>query len=262
MIELYRHQSSIIHQTDARVKIIFTLAFLVCLNLSPSGAWPAYILFFTFMLVEYLLSRLPFKVVLIRSLISLPFVLAAFPLLFTGPDPHVRLQVIGKFWLEISQPGLIRFTSIAVKTWISIFAAILLSSSTKFGDLLIAFRQIGLPKILVAIISLMWRYLSLMIDEAVCLMRARNSRSGSHEGKNRSGGSLWWRGSVTGKMAGNLMLRSLERSERVYAAMSSRGYNGEVLEVESQPLTTKDLSILFATSIQSVVILGIAFLLH
>lgn len=127
---------------------------------------------------------------------------------------------------------------------------------------MVAFRQLGMPKILVAIFSLMWRYLSLLIDEAVCLMRARNSRSGISDRNKRTGGTLGWRAQVTGKMAGNLMLRSLERSERVYAAMASRGYNGEVMDVETKPLTVKELSILFGTSLQSVLILGIAVLLH
>ncbi|MFN8419569.1 MAG: energy-coupling factor transporter transmembrane component T [Anaerolineae bacterium] len=44
----------------------------------------------------------------------------------------------------------------------------------------------------------------------------------------RSGGSLRWRAQVAGGMIGNLFLRSYERSERVYAAMLSRGYQGQV----------------------------------
>ena len=49
----------------------------------------------------------------------------------------------------------------------------------------------------------------------------------------KKGGSLAWRASVTGGMAGSLFLRAFERSDRIYTAMLSRGYNGEV---RSQPL--------------------------
>jgi cobalt/nickel transport system permease protein len=63
-------------------------------------------------------------------------------------------------------------------------------------------------------------------------MRAREARSGHPyelvPGGGRVGGSLAWRGKVTGGMAGNLLLRSFDRSERIYAAMASRGYDGEV----------------------------------
>lgn len=43
----------------------------------------------------------------------------------------------------------------------------------------------------------------------------------------RSGGSVIWRGKVAGRMAGSLMLRSFERSERIYNAMIARGYQGQ-----------------------------------
>ena len=43
----------------------------------------------------------------------------------------------------------------------------------------------------------------------------------------RSGGSVLWRGKVAGRMAGSLMLRSFERSERIYNAMTARGYTGQ-----------------------------------
>ena len=37
-------------------------------------------------------------------------------------------------------------------------------------------------------------------------------------------------------MAGNLMLRSFDRSERIYAAMASRGYDGEVRGLARPPV--------------------------
>ena len=37
-------------------------------------------------------------------------------------------------------------------------------------------------------------------------------------------------------MAGNLLLRAFERSERIYAAMLSRGYDGEARSVPLPPL--------------------------
>jgi cobalt/nickel transport system permease protein len=243
---------------DARVKIIFTLAFLLCLNASSNGAWAAYILFCTLLIVELILSRLTVRIVLLRSLISLPFVLAALPLLFTGPDPHTRLNT----WLVISQPGLIRLISIAIKSWSSVLAAILLTCTTSFQDLLNGFRQLGLPRIMVAIISLMWRYLSLMIDEASNLMRARNSRSGLLEKDRRFRSTLWLRMSVTGKMTGNLLLRSLERSERVYAAMSARGYNGELLQSKNRTISHKELFLVIIGSLLPIGLLGFALLLH
>ena len=41
-------------------------------------------------------------------------------------------------------------------------------------------------------------------------------------------------------MAGQLFLRSYERSERVYAAMLSRGYNGQLLTLNAHEWHLKD----------------------
>lgn len=258
MIDLYRNQNSLLHHTDARVKFIFTLAFLVCLNLSPTGAWPAYVLFFALLIIELLLSQVPIKIVLLRSIISLPFLLAAFPLLFAGQDPFLKLNS----WLFVSQPGLIRFVSITFKSWMSILAAILLTCTTTFQEIMSALRYLGIPQTIMAILSLMWRYLSLMINEALTLMEARNSRSGKQDKNQKVGGSLGWRGKVTGRLAGNLLLRSLERSERVYAAMVSRGYNGEIIQTNNHSFSFRGVIPAMIGVIFCVVILGIALLLH
>jgi len=45
-----------------------------------------------------------------------------------------------------------------------------------------------------------------------------------------------WRARVTGGMAGSLFLRSFERSDRIYAAMAARGYDGEVRAFPLPPI--------------------------
>jgi cobalt/nickel transport system permease protein len=125
--------------------------------------------------------------------------------------------------------GLERFLTIAFKSWISIQAAILLATTTSFPDILLAMRALRLPRLLVAIIGLMWRYIFVIVDEVLRLLRARSSRSAhSPQPGLRPGGTLWWRARVTGGMAGSLFLRSMERSDRIYNAMLARGYDGEV----------------------------------
>jgi cobalt/nickel transport system permease protein len=256
LIEIYQHQKSYIHLLNTRVKTLFTLVFILCVSLSPTGTWPAYLLFLTVILAGIILSRLSFKLLLIRSLISLPFVLAAFPILFTAPEPHWQLSINEKIKILISQPGFERFISIAIKSWMSLLAAILLSSSTHFEELLSALRKLGLPKPIVSILSLMWRYLSLMIDEGRSLARARDSRSAGKSNVRTIG----WRAGVTGKMVGNLLLRSLERSERVYAAMAARGYTGDPLYRTSKSFTKGDYWILTCGVMLCLLILAFAIL--
>lgn len=240
MRELYILKQSLIHQTKATVKVIFTLAFVFFLSLTPSGAWPAYILFFTISLSVVLFSRLGIGFVLKRALLALPFVLAALPLIFFGPLPHSSITLYQGFQLTYSPEGFERLASIVIKSWISLQAAILLAATTRVPDLLIAFRQLKVPRLFVAIVGLMWRYSFVIGDEVTRMLRARSSRSAALTGSRHARGSLLWRARVTGGMAGSLLLRSIERSDRVYAAMLSRGYNGEPPMLDAIPLSDKD----------------------
>jgi len=247
---------------NARVKIFFTLVFILCVNLLPSRSWPAYILFFTLLASFFILSQLSIRTILLRSLISLPFILAAIPLLFTEPAPYLITLHVKSVTFTISQPGLIRFIAITIKSWLSLLAAILLTCTTRFEDLLAALRQLGLPKIFVSILSLMWRYLSLIVEEAKCLVRSRDSRSASGVNQRRPNGSLWWRAGVTGRMVGNLFLRSLDRSERVYAAMVSRGYSGEPLQVNVRQMSFQESLILIGMILFCMLIMVFSYLIH
>ncbi len=249
MIELYSHRDSLIHRMDARAKLVLTLAFIVYLNLLPSRAWAIYILFLSLVVSMMLLSKLRTGLVLKRSLIALPFALAALPLIFTGSPPMASLTLFGGFLLKFSLPGTERFAAIVVRSWISVQIAVLLAMTTRFDDLMTALRQLKVPLLFVSIITLMWRYLFVILDEVTRMLRARSSRSASAPTGLRSGGSLSWRARVTGGMAGSLFLRALERSDRVYAAMLSRGYGTEIPVNHNRPLSDADRRILWFGSV-------------
>ncbi len=244
---------------DARVKILLALAFILSLSLTPPGAWPAYVLYLSVALSAALLSRLGIGFVLKRALLAVPFVLAALPLIFTGPPPIHSSLLFQSLRISFSPAGAERFASIAVKSWISVQVAILLAATTRFPDLLSALKQLRVPRQFVAIVGLMWRYLFVIGDEASRMIHARSSRSAAAAGNRRSGGSLWWRARVTGGMAGGLFLRSLERSERVYAAMLSRGYNGEPPALDPTPLSSGDRAalILGGVAVVTLLLLGL-----
>lgn len=244
MRDLYEDNRSLIHRLDARVKVILTLALIITLNLTPQGTWPAYILFLTVTLSLAVYSRLGVGFILKRAFLALPFALAAIPLIFTGPAPLISWTAAPGLQIAYSSLGLERFASIAIKSWLSVQAAILLAATTRVPELLLALQQLKVPQIFVAITGLMWRYLFVIGEEVARLIRARNSRSARAPDRRRSGGSILWRGRVTGNMAGSLFLRSIERSDRVYAAMLSRGYNGQMPAGETTALSGKEWRIL------------------
>lgn len=215
-----------LHALDSRVKFVLTVAFILAVAITPIAVWPIYVLLLALVVSAAVASELGVTFALKRALLALPFALAALPSLFTLPGATLFTLPIGPWTLTATGPGLERLLSVMLKSWISMQAAVLLTATTQFPDLLVAMRAVGVPRLLVAIFGLMWRYLFVLVDEAIRLTRARDARSGSVTG--RGGGAVWWRARVTGGMAGNLFLRGYERSERIYAAMVARGYDGEV----------------------------------
>lgn len=262
-LDPYIHRTSLVHRLDARVKLVLTLAFILTSALTPIGVWPVYILLLAIILSTEVLSELGIGYVLKRALLAFPFVLAAFPIIFTTTGDSLAAYNLGTWMLSISGDGLERFISIALKSWISMQAAIVMASSTPFPQLLVAMRAIRIPRLLVAIFSLMWRYLFVLGDEALRLIRARASRSGHLQGrKNKTGGRLAWRAQVAGGMAGNLFLRALERSDRIYNAMLSRGYDGEVRSMPLPELHAAHRLVLIFGLGTMVALITLAFLLQ
>ncbi len=237
-LDPYRPGNSPLHTADARIKFLLAIAFILTTSLTPFGAWPVYILLLALVLSMAVLSALGIRFVLTRALLALPFVLAALPIIFTLEGTPLFSLPLGPWTLTASAQGLERFLSIAFKSWLSVQAAILLASCTPFPALLQAMRAVHVPRLLVAMFGLMWRYLFVLVDEALRLMRARTARSGvSADSGRKVGGSIVWRAHVAGGMAGNLFLRGIERSDRIYVAMLSRGYNGEIRALPLAALT-------------------------
>jgi len=234
-LDPYHRGDSPLHRADPRLKFVLTLAFIVAVSATPMGAWPAYVLFLALVVAASVASELGVTFAMRRGLIALPFVLAAVPLLLTVKGPPLLEVTLGPWPLTVTTTGAARLLSIALKSWISVQAGILLVATTAFPDLLAAMRALRIPRLLVAIVGLMWRYLAVLADEAGRLARARAARSGSFTG--RGGRSVVWRGQVTGYMVGSLFVRGYERGERIYAAMLARGYDGEARSLPRPPLT-------------------------
>ncbi len=223
-LERYEVGRSLLHQADARVKLPVTVAYIFAVTLTPVGHWSALALMAAPLPLAVASGGLSPLLVLRRSALALPFVLAAVPLMFTKEGE--TLFAIPALGWDASREGLVAVVSILAKSWLSVTAAVVLTATTSAVDLVRALRSLALPRILVATVSFMYRYIFVIAEEALRLMRARDSRSAGVEGR-KSGGTAWWRAGILGSMVGSLFLRSYERSERVYAAMQARGYDGE-----------------------------------
>lgn len=223
----YHEITSFIHRLDPRVKVSVTFAFILSNALLPDGAWVAFACSWMFLLLASQLSRLGLMFTLKRSFVAFPFALIAITVLFSIPGNPVSSFHFLNWDVTITDAGLLRFVSIVIRSWLSVQMAILLVAATRFPDIVHALEHLRVPSILTTIIAFLYRYLFVLVDEVFRLLRAREARSAAAAGV-RSGGSVPWRARVAGNMAGQLFLRSYERSDRVYNAMLSRGYTGHL----------------------------------
>jgi cobalt/nickel transport system permease protein len=92
-------------------------------------------------------------------------------------------------------------------------------------------RSLGVPAILVSTLHFMSRYINVLGDELHRMTQARRSRSFQKSGR------LDWI-LLTG-LIGKLLIRSLERGERVHSAMLARGWDGTIRSLDAPEVASR-----------------------
>jgi len=242
-LDRYVDGKSPVHALDARVKLPLALAYILALALIPAGAWAAVGAAALALWWAVIQSRVGLGLIVGRAFVALPFALVAVTLMFSRPGAPLFAIALGPLHLTATDAGAVAFLSVVVKSWLSVQAALLLTATTHFTAVLGALRALHLPAVLVAILSFAYRYLFVLADEANRMLRARDCRSAALPGR-RAGGSLAWRAGVVGQMVGTLFVRAYERSERIYVAMLSRGFDGELRAIGGRPLSSGERGLL------------------
>lgn len=216
-LDEYSHLESPIHRLDPRAKLVGFIGLIILCVSTPPNLYAAFAVYLGLEIAVLILSRLPLRHVLKRLLIVLPFILvvAIFLPFFNKGGGSYNLGP-----LALSAHGLTVLWNVAIKSTVSVLAVILLSSTTPFPDLLRAMEKLKVPRFMTTTLSFTYRYIFVLMEELQRMRRARDSRGWS--------GKWLWQAKVIGHMIGSLFLRSYERGERVYAAMLSRGYDGQV----------------------------------
>lgn len=210
-VELVAAGDSPVHRLDPRGKIVGLIGLVLVAVTTPPGAWTAFAAYAALLCALVLVARLPLRHVALRMTVEVPFLLAAALLPFTVDD------------------GVTLGATVAVKATIGVLAMVLLSSTTPFPRLLAGFEGLRVPRLLTAIVGAMWRYLHVLGEEVRRTRIARESRG--YQGR-----WLWQAGAVAAGVA-TLFIRSLERGERVYLAMASRGFHGAMPATVTAPLS-------------------------
>jgi cobalt/nickel transport system permease protein len=213
MDELSR-QDTPVHRLDARAKAAVTLTFIAVVMSFGRHELSALTPFALYPLVLLALGRIPLQPVLRKILVAAPFALAVGifnPLLDREPLARIGPWVVTSGWMS--------FASIMARFALTVGAALVLVACTGMYRLGAGLERLGLPRVFTTQLLFLYRYLFVVAEEGATMRRSVELRAGGVRALPlRSYGSL----------VGHLLLRSLDRADRIHRAMVARGFDGEV----------------------------------
>jgi cobalt/nickel transport system permease protein len=232
MIDRLSYQDTFVHRLDPRAKVLATMFFVLTVISYPKYEVVELAPFFLFPVILVSLGDIPVLFILKNILIVSPF--AVFIGIF---NPIFDPETVVFFGVKLSA-GWVSFLSIILKFTLTISAALLLISTTSFPGVCHALRQFGLPALFVSQLLFLYRYLFVLMEETMRIVRARDMRSFGRRGMDAR---------TAARILGSLFLRTMERAERIYSAMLSRGFQGDVPSMKRHGIGLVDVLFLSVT---------------
>jgi cobalt/nickel transport system permease protein len=210
-LEEYALKDSPLGRIHPGAKLLATAVYLVCVVSFPVTALSGLAPYLFYPAVLLPLADIPLKAAAARLVPALPFALmGGISCLVVMREPAFV------FWGLMISRGVLAFASIMLKTILCVGAALILAGSTPFHVLCAALRRLRVPALFCLQLTLCYRYIAVLLEEAQAMYTAYILRSSGKAAAMKDMGPL----------LGTLLLRSLDRADRVYSAMRCRGFNG------------------------------------
>ena len=226
-------QDSPVHNLNAGAKLLSTVVYILIVmsfdkydlsGLVPMVLWPVFL---------FQLSGIPVRTCFYKLRIVLPLVMAVGlfnP--FFDRDIMLHLGNIGV------SGGVISMLTLMLKGVFCLMASFLLVATTTFDSICAALRRVHVPATLVTLLLLTYRYVGVMTEELAVMTDAYHLRAPGQKGIHVS---AW------GSFLGQLLLRSMDRAQELYASMLLRGYHQHFHYAPSRPFRGKDAAYLLVS---------------
>lgn len=133
-------------------------------------------------------------------------------------NPFIDRTVAGHIGSIAVTGGMISMAVLMLKGIFAVLASYLLIVTTTMEQICYALRLLHVPKTLISVLLLIYRYIVVLLKEAERMMQAYELRAPGQKGVHFR---AW------GTLAGQLLLRSIDRAQVVYDSMLLRGFDGE-----------------------------------
>lgn len=223
-----KHQSSWIDELDARVRVVCAALFALVVVSSVSFVAVLLGLSFAFFFVKA--SKLNIKRTLRRVVAMDLFMLTLICVLpFTTPgDTMFTLFGLSASWQGLTHALLITLKANAVL--LVLFSLVATMSASTFGH---ALAHLKVPDKLVHLLLFLVRYLDVISQEYKKMRRAMQARAFVM-------GTNFHTWKSIGYLFGMLLIRSIERAERILGAMKCRGFCGRFYLNDEMKITPLD----------------------
>jgi len=149
-----------------------------------------------------------------KVLLAMPFALMVGlfnPVFDTLPRIELMGYAVSGGWLSLA--------SILIRAVLTVVSALILVAILGIHGLCAALDQLGVPRAFTTQLLFMHRYTQVLAGELGRMSLARQLRSNA---------SATMPLSVYGSLLGHLLLRTLDRAQRIHQAMLSRGFDGQM----------------------------------
>ncbi|MGE4373280.1 MAG: cobalt ECF transporter T component CbiQ [Xanthobacter sp.] len=242
-----RAPASLLEGLDPRSRIVAATAFaLVVVALHDLLALSLAVLAAGLVL---LLARLPMARTLKRMVAMDGFVLFMLVLLpFTVPGE----AMFSMFGYPASREGLLRAADIALKANAVVLMLLSLVGSMEPVRLGHALHRLYVPAALVHLLLFTVRYVDVLREEYERLRQAMKARGFRPR-------SNWHSYRSLGYLMGMMLVRAIERSERILGAMRCRGFRGQIPLLDDLALTWRDAAfvVVFVCGLASLCLLSL-----
>jgi cobalt/nickel transport system permease protein len=206
-------------------KLLFSVFYIVCVMSLNKYDLTGLIYMAVYPVAGFVLGELSFKTGVYRMRLILPLVI--FVGIFNPIFDRVPMMRIGSL---VVTGGVISMVTLMLKGVYAVLSSYILIATTSIEEICYALRIIHVPKVIVIVIMLIYRYFGLMGAEADRIATAYMLRAPKQKGIHYS---AW------GSLVGQWLLRSMDRAGAVYESMTLRGLNGD-FKVKRKSLKVAD----------------------
>lgn len=241
--------TSKILKNNPNEKILFSILTLITTLILDNTYISAIVLLLMYFFIVYvggIKNKIYFK------LISLPLIflfISIVTIIISKTEPskeYIFTFLIASYEYGFSKNAILDGMKLVLKSLACVSCLYFLILTTPVTDILYTLESIKLPKILIELVGLIYRYIFVIIEVSQLIYISQHSRLGYSSIK-RSFNSI-------AKLISSLFLKALKQADESFIAIEARCYNGEIKFINQNYISSKKNIIL-------IIILNISFLL-